>query len=154
MDQSKIISLYCQSTTGVIQDCKTGLEWYSGPDEDMTWDDAYQWAKSLTVDNGIWELPMIYQLESIYIDEDEGIYRIAPIFGFDGYHHRFWSIEGGEFFAWYFAFYRGKKYAYDRLLSLSMRALAVRSYAMVDHLRRKIIGFGKINIKEYKENKL
>ena len=39
-----------------ISDSATDLEWFVGPDQDMTWDQAKSWTGSLTVAGGGWRL--------------------------------------------------------------------------------------------------
>ena len=36
-------------SNGVVEDTKTGLEWYAGPDRNTTWDKAKSWAKNLAI---------------------------------------------------------------------------------------------------------
>lgn len=59
---------YIKYENGVVYDKNTGLEWYTGPDRDMTWDKAKSWADNLNVAGGGWRLPEIYELRDLYHD--------------------------------------------------------------------------------------
>jgi hypothetical protein len=50
---------------GVIRDKETGLEWFVGPNQDMTWRQAEAWAKGAPVNGGGWRLPTIAELRTL-----------------------------------------------------------------------------------------
>jgi len=116
---------YITYASGVVRDTKTGLEWVVGPDKDTTWDEAKQWANSLTVDGGGWQMPTMDELERLYRKSD-GLRNMTPLLKTTGWF--VWSEETkGSSLAWYFGFYRGDGYWDRRNSSYNVRAFAVRS---------------------------
>jgi len=79
---------------GVIEDPKTGLEWYCGPDEDTTWDMAHAWVCGLTVAGGGWRMPTIKELEGIVVAGTWAFYPryLDPVFPMEG-GYWMWSGE-------------------------------------------------------------
>jgi hypothetical protein len=51
---------------GIIFDSQTGLEWYVGPQQDITWERAKAWTESLTVAGGHWRMPTISELRTCF----------------------------------------------------------------------------------------
>jgi len=51
---------------GSIIDTKNNLEWFVGPDETMTFDEAKSWIKSLNTCGTNWWMPTIAQLSTLY----------------------------------------------------------------------------------------
>jgi hypothetical protein len=49
-----------------IVDRSTQLEWYVGPDLDMTWSDANKWVRDLGACGGTWAMPRIDQLRTLF----------------------------------------------------------------------------------------
>ena len=57
---------YLKSTSGVVYDSKTGLEWIAGPGRNMSWDEAREWAEGLEIDGSGWRLPTRKELKALY----------------------------------------------------------------------------------------
>ena len=53
-------------SNNIITDTKTGLQWWSATDKEMTWAQATDYAKNLTIGGGGWRLPTLEELENIY----------------------------------------------------------------------------------------
>ena len=51
---------------GSILDTATHLEWYLGPDANITWPDADTWIKGLQACNESWTMPSIDQLKTLF----------------------------------------------------------------------------------------
>lgn len=51
--------------SGIVFDQNTGLEWYIGPDERTTWEDAKKWVKNLSVAGGGWRIPTREELKTL-----------------------------------------------------------------------------------------
>jgi hypothetical protein len=75
---------------GIIWDKKTSFEWISGPDKDMTWDEAKSWVENLTVDGGGWRIPTIKELKTLY-QEGVGPHNMTPLLKTTGGY--IWSSE-------------------------------------------------------------
>jgi hypothetical protein len=70
---------FIRSNEGIIKDIRTGLEWYVGPNSDMTWNEAKDWASQLTVDGGGWRMPNLSEIARIR-ETGKGEYDLDPIF--------------------------------------------------------------------------
>ncbi|MBU2631730.1 MAG: DUF1566 domain-containing protein, partial [Proteobacteria bacterium] len=57
---------YIQYKTGVVFDTRTDLEWFQGPDEELDWQQAGNWAKRLDIDGGGWRIPTMNELFSLF----------------------------------------------------------------------------------------
>ena len=120
-----MIIRFTASSNGVITDSRTGLEWYVGPDKNITWDQARSWVTALTVGGGGWRMPTRAELKGLYI---KGL-GINPLFNLKGY----WGVwSGGELEglseAWLFDLDHGKGSWYDHSYSNNgLRGFAVRS---------------------------
>ena len=77
---------FARDVYGVISDKQTGLQWYMGPNEDMTWRQAQSWTQSLSAGGGGWRMPTVSELRGLH---GTGEYtpthrsysvKIAPIF--------------------------------------------------------------------------
>jgi gag-polyprotein putative aspartyl protease len=55
-----------RSDCGSIVDSETGLEWYIGPDSDVSWPNASAWAKHLNLCGKRWALPSIGNLKGLF----------------------------------------------------------------------------------------
>jgi len=126
IDYWKYVSRFIYHPNGIVKDTETGLEWISGPDKDINWEEAESWAKSLTIGGGGWRLPTIDELQTLY---KKGIgkrnlppyLKTAEKFGF------VWSGERrSKAGSWCFEYVYGKKTAYGIKYSKNFRAFAVR----------------------------
>ena len=59
-------SRYRLADCGSIIDRSTNLEWYVGPDVNMTWSEANKWAQVLGVCQGRWATPSIEQIKTLF----------------------------------------------------------------------------------------
>lgn len=57
---------FVKDVYGVIIDKQTGLQWYMGPNEDMTWRQAQSWTQSLSAGGGGWRMPTVSELRGLY----------------------------------------------------------------------------------------
>jgi len=91
---------------GIVYDTKTDLEWYVGPDTDMTWIEAKEWVNSLSLDGGGWRMPTYSELRPLYQD-GRGIGNMSPLFettgrwvwadhGFQGTNKPGFSLDYGS----------------------------------------------------------
>jgi hypothetical protein len=124
--KEKISTNFTMSSEKVITDSKTGLEWFEGPDENTTLDDAYVWVSSLTVAGGGWRLPTIKELKTLYI-KGEGNCNLPKVFQTTG-----WEVWTGEkvkdkpeYFTFDFMFPTESPHRWNQ--SRCIRAFAVRS---------------------------
>jgi hypothetical protein len=94
-----------QYDNGVVYDSESGLEWYPGPDEKTSWEQARAWVASLDIAGGGWRMPTRKELETLY-DVGDGIDNITYLMGFTGYW--IWSRDGqGRPGKWLFSFSYG-----------------------------------------------
>lgn len=94
-----------QYTNGVVYDNQSGLEWYPGPDEATSWEQARAWIAGLDVAGGGWRMPTIKELDTLY-DVGDGINNITYLMDFSG----FWIWSGdteGRPKKWLFSFSYG-----------------------------------------------
>ena len=57
---------YKRTNCGSIVDSRTGLEWFIGPDADVTWTEAQSWARNMGACGKQWTLPTIGDLRSLF----------------------------------------------------------------------------------------
>jgi hypothetical protein len=57
---------YRETGCGSIMDTKTGLQWYLGPDANISWAEAAQWSRKLPNCRGGWTLPTLSQLKTLF----------------------------------------------------------------------------------------
>ncbi|MEE4241475.1 MAG: hypothetical protein V2I36_08410, partial [Desulfopila sp.] len=89
---------YVAYDNGIVCDCFANTEWFRGPDEDISWSDASNWAARLTIGGGGWSLATIDQLEGLYCKNRKKD-RITPLLHLDATD--VWSSETeGESSAW------------------------------------------------------
>lgn len=111
--------------TGVVSDAKSGLEWVSGPDRGMTWNEAKSWVETLTIDGGGWRLPTRGELKTLY-KVGSGTRNMTPLLKTTGWW--LWSAEKkASSSAWRYGFGRGERDWRSRDGSMSAHAFAVRS---------------------------
>jgi hypothetical protein len=70
--------------SGVVYDTETGLEWFSGPDQGMSWQEAESWVNGLNKFGGEWRMPNREELETLYTVGD-GVKNITPLLHNTGY---------------------------------------------------------------------
>jgi hypothetical protein len=76
---------------GIVRDIKSNLEWYTGPDKNIGWDDAKQWVFKLEVDDGGgWRMPTIAELRSLF-RKGAGPRNMTPLLQTTG-----WWVWSGE----------------------------------------------------------
>ena len=116
---------YEKYANSVVFDTKTGLEWYAGPDKDMSWNQARSWVASLSVAGGGWRMPTRKELGALY-QKGAGTKNKTPLLKTTG-----WWVWSGETksssSAWGFFFGSGYENWYGRYASTSYRSFAVRS---------------------------
>jgi hypothetical protein len=109
---------------GVVFDTKDNLEWFVGPDEDTTWDEAKSWAESLSVDGGGWRMPTRDELSSLYT-KGVGSQNMSPLLKTTGGF--VWTGETvSTSYAWGFCFEIGDAYWPLRTYTGTARGFAVR----------------------------
>jgi uncharacterized caspase-like protein len=110
---------------GIVKDGATGLEWFAGPDRDMTWNEAKSWVETLNIDTGGWRMPTIDELSNLY-KAGSGNRNMTPLLKTTG-----WWVWSGDTrddsSAWEFYFKMGHKSWSYRDLSFNLRGFAVRS---------------------------
>ena len=57
---------YIVSSCGAITDRATRIEWYVGPDQETTWQQATSWVANLAACGGGWKMPTAAQLEGLF----------------------------------------------------------------------------------------
>ena len=119
-----IYGRFVRNDTGTVVDLRLGYEWFVGPNEDMTWDEAKSWVDSLSVDGHGWRMPTREELRSLY-KEGAGSSNISPSFKTKC---RFvWTGEKVDpLYAWGFCFATGKAFWPRCSYSEGTRAFAVR----------------------------
>lgn len=119
-------SRFSKDAFGIVLDSKTGLQWYVGPDKDLSWNQADSWATSLKVGGGRWRLPTRAELQGVCGSGDSEGLKLHPIFQLK--HTFVWTGEQrDEVKVWVFSFGLGKEFADNRGLSNDVRAFAVRA---------------------------
>lgn len=135
---AKDLERFQKTACGSILDSKTGLEWYIGSDQNMTWDEANNWVNSLTACGGRWKMPKIEELKPLYNQaytagkgySTNGQYfpaHMAPIFNGIGGGSWVWAEERSQGNA--LNFYQNLAVFISRNNpdQFSVRAFAVRS---------------------------
>ncbi|MBW2709205.1 MAG: DUF1566 domain-containing protein [Deltaproteobacteria bacterium] len=116
---------YIIYANGIVKDTRTGLEWFVGPDKNMTWDEADSWVKRLNLSGGGWRMPTLDELGSLY-KKGAGPRNMTPFLKTSGWW--VWSGETvGSSEARSFAFGHGFRGWIFRGNSASERVFAVRS---------------------------
>ena len=75
--------------TGVVYDTETGLEWYAGPDEGTSWQEAKNWTTGLDAYGGGWRMPTRRELKALHHIGD-GVNNITYLL----YNSGFWIWAG------------------------------------------------------------
>ncbi|MGA9996083.1 MAG: DUF1566 domain-containing protein [Pyrinomonadaceae bacterium] len=122
-----------------IKDTQSGLEWFVGPDRNVTWYEAQQWTVVLANCGGSWRMPTIEEIRTLYnpaLKAGTGYYtsgkyfpaHIDPVFDAIGGGSWVWANEkiGDE--ALSFNLNQGKTVTYSAMNTFySTRAFAVRN---------------------------
>jgi hypothetical protein len=136
--QNNSTARYSVSTCNSIKDSRTGLEWYVGPDRNVTWDEAQQWITGLNSCNGGWRMPSLEEIRALYNPATKagtGYFtsgkhfpaHIDPIFNGIGGGSWVWSNEKAGDSAQSFNLNQGKAVTYSaNNTQFSTRAFAVR----------------------------
>ncbi len=129
VEQEKKQQEAAKKSLGIVPDPQgRPIEWYVGPDSDITWDDAKHYAESVTADGGGWRLPTLKELKGLY-KNGEGPYNMSTEFA--PFSFVFISIWSGEVkdssSAWSFYMATGKEDWASRDSSAGRRVFAVRS---------------------------
>jgi hypothetical protein len=138
-EQNKNQARFSVTSCNSIKDTQTGLEWFIGPDRNMTWYDAQQWTVGLGSCGGGWRMPTIEEIRTLYNPAlragtgyyTEGRYfpaHIDPVFNAIGGGAWVWANEklGDE--ARSFNLNQGKAVTYSAMNTFySTRAFAVRN---------------------------
>ena len=121
IDQDRHLVKYA---SGIVYDTKTGIEWYAGPDQRTSWEQAMNWVASLSVDGGGWRMPTQFLLASLYHIGD-GVNNITFLLDNSGYW--IWAVtDKGESSKWVFSFSFGGEGWNGQPPEDGGRALAVR----------------------------
>jgi hypothetical protein len=113
------------TSTGIVSDSKTGLEWKVGPDKDTNWDQARAWVQNLKLDGGGWRMPTLDELKGLYIKGASPL-NMSPLLKTTGW--QVWSDKLKDpLFAWGFYYVCGGKGWDGRKFPYDFRAFAVRS---------------------------
>ncbi len=70
--------------TGIVYDTSSGLEWYAGGDQGVSWDEARDWVAGLGVFGGGWRMPSRSELDALSRIGD-GVSNITPLLRNSGY---------------------------------------------------------------------
>ena len=73
-----------QYDSGVVYDTELGLEWYAGPDQEMSWEQAKTWVTGLDKFGGGWRMPTKRELKTLYHIGD-GVNNITYLLYNSGY---------------------------------------------------------------------
>jgi hypothetical protein len=125
----------CQS----IKDARTGLEWFVGPDRNMTWYEAQQWTTGLGICGGGWRMPSIEEIRGLFdpaatagvgflLNGQHYPAHIDPVFNAIGGGSWVWANERNGDSAQSFNLNQGIVVTYSALnATYSTRAFAVRT---------------------------
>jgi hypothetical protein len=112
------------SSEGVITDSKTGLEWVVGPDRDINYTQAEQWAAACKMAGGGWRMPTWKELKDLY-QAGLGKRNMDPAFVTTGWW--VWAEPRDMVTAWHFRFLDDIEDFYRRDKSDDFRVFGVRS---------------------------
>jgi len=110
-------------SNGVVYDEESGLEWFIGPDKNITWGEARAWVNELSAVGGGWDMPSRKELKTLFKKDVER--GITPLIKTTGWW--VWASEhDSSSSAWYFNFSRGYASWSSQLYSDGERVFAVR----------------------------
>lgn len=138
-NQNTSATRYSVSSCNSIKDSRTGLEWFVGPDRNVTWEEAQQWVSGMSACNDGWRMPSLDEIRTLYNPSTKagtgyftsGKYfpaKIDPVFNAIGGGSWVWSNQRSGANAQSFNLNQGKAvtYSVDNTL-YSTRAFAVRA---------------------------
>lgn len=130
VEREQLVSLQPQKPLDVpkiVYDSQTGLEWFAGPDQDTTWQEAQDWAERLNFAGGGWRMPKRKELKSLF-RKGVGTRNMDPAFKVTGWY--VWSADKKGFTlfcrGWGFNFYSGRVLWRSCNRSADSRVFAVR----------------------------
>jgi hypothetical protein len=138
-EQNKTPGRFSVTPCNSIKDTQTGLEWFVGPNRNMSWYEAQQWTSGLDSCGGGWRMPRIEEIRTLYnpaLKAGTGFYiggkyfpaHIDPVFAAIGGGSWVWANEKVGDEARSFNLNQGKAVTYSAMdTSYSTRAFAVRS---------------------------
>ena len=112
--------------SGVVRDTQSGLDWYAGPDKNISCDDSMGWVAGLRVDGGGWRMPTLEELKGLY-KKGAGSRNMTSLLETTGWW--VWSGETGErpTLGWALDFDNGIELVDRRENANYKRGFAVRS---------------------------
>jgi len=111
--------------SGVVHDTKTGLEWYAGPDKDISGNQARLWVARLKEAGGGWRMPTRKELKTLY-QKSDGKRNMTPLLKTNGWDVWSGGIPAAANEMWYFSFYSGRSFTGMSAQNFH-RSFAVRS---------------------------
>jgi len=125
---------YTAFYNGVVQDARTGLEWYTEPNMLVIWKNARTWATELSIDGGGWRLPTEAELRELrqpenrpnYITSLIHLYANRSYVWMDGRGKKIESGYWGSAFSFITAGTVGKYRATEHMISFRAQTLVVR----------------------------
>lgn len=109
---------------GVVQDTKTGYEWFAGPDKNTDWKEANSWVQSLSADG--WRLPTAAELRTLY-KKNTATHNIITLINTTGWKVWTGETEDSSSMVVEFNFYEGKKRWTGPRSLTHFRCFAIRS---------------------------
>jgi hypothetical protein len=64
--QPQKLPRFTKQECGAINDRQTGLDWFVGPDHNMTWYEAKRWVEELSKCGGDWRMPKMTELQTLF----------------------------------------------------------------------------------------
>ncbi len=111
--------------SGVVYDTELGFEWYTGPDQSTSWEQAKNWVDGLDKFGGGWRMPTKRELKTLYHIGD-GVNNITYLLYTSGYW--IWAGHTKDSSArWIFSFSYGGEGWNGPPPADGGRALAVRT---------------------------
>lgn len=111
--------------TGVVYDSESGLEWFAGPDQGTSWEEAKAWVAGLDKVGGQWRMPTRRELKTLYHIGD-GVNNITYLLANSGFW--IWSGQTKDSSSrWIFSFSYGGEGWNGPPPADGGRALAVRT---------------------------
>ncbi len=116
---------YVKYENSIVYDEKTKLEWITGTDKDIHWNEAKLWAENLSLDGGEWRMPTKTEVKKLY-KKGAGPRNMTPLLKTSGWW--IWSEEkSGAKGSRFFGIPSNYSSWYHLGFSNNRRAFAVRS---------------------------